>query len=98
MDPGRVRRRLWQLPSLGVYREAVHARHHNRGTTWRPNDLTDLVYLSCAAAYADVVVCEGHMSGILRQGLARLGRPAAVRKTLPEAVPSVEAALARGPS
>jgi hypothetical protein len=74
----------------------MHARHLNHGTTWRPNDLTDLLYLSCAAAYADVIVAEGHMAGILRQALGRLTRPASVFKKLRDAVPSIEALLAAG--
>ncbi|MFF1479810.1 hypothetical protein ACFVYD_20015 [Streptomyces sp. NPDC058301] len=36
-------------PAVGLFRAMLHSRHLNRGTTWRPNDLTDMVYLSCAA-------------------------------------------------
>lgn len=84
---------LSRLRSAGVYREAMHARHLNPATRWRPNDLTDLLYLSCAAAYADVVACEGHMVEILRQAGARLRRGASVHKKLRDAVPAVEALL-----
>lgn len=63
---------LSRLRSTDVYREAMHARHLNPATRWRPNDLTDLLRLSCAAAYADVVAGEGHMAEILRQARARL--------------------------
>lgn len=89
-------RGLSRLRSAAVYREAMHARHLNHGTTWGPNDLTDLVYLSCAAAYADIVVSEGHMGGIIRQALGRLTRPTPVLKKLRDAVPVVEALLAAG--
>ena len=40
-------------PAVGLFREVLHSRHLNKGTTWRPNDLTDMIYLSCAAGYAD---------------------------------------------
>lgn len=82
-----------RLRSAAVYRASMHARHLNRGTTWRPNDLVDLVYLSCAAAYADVVVAEGHMSGVLRQALRGLSRTTPVLGRLRDAVPAVEALL-----
>jgi len=86
-------RGLSRLPSAGVYREAMHQRHLNVGTTWQPNDLPDLVYLSCAAAYADITVCEGHMGGIIRQALDRLGRPKPVIKKLRDALPEIEGLL-----
>jgi len=89
-------RGLSTLRSAAVYREAMHQRHLSHGTMWHPNDLTDLVYLSCAAAYADVIVAEGHMRGILRQALGRLGRPAPVFKKLRDAVPAVESLLGFG--
>jgi len=89
-------RGLSTLRSAAVYREAMHQRHLNHGTTWHPNDLTDLVYLSCATAYADVIVAEGHMRGIIRQALGRLGRPAPVFKKLRDAVPAVENLLGFG--
>jgi len=89
-------RGLSTLRSAAVYREAMHQRHLSHGTMWHPNDLTDLVYLSCAAAYADVIVAEAHMRGILRQALGRLGRPAPVFKKLRDAVPAVESLLGFG--
>jgi hypothetical protein len=38
-----------QLPATGLFREMLHERHLNKGTVWETNDLTDMVYLSCAA-------------------------------------------------
>ncbi len=78
-----------QLPALGLFREMLHERHLNKGTTWRPNDLTDMLYLSCAAGYADVVVCERHMSSMMRQGIKRLDRSVRVYPRLREAEPGI---------
>lgn len=82
--------RLSALPALGLFREVLHDRHLNRGLTWRPNDLTDMVYLSTAAAYADAVVCENSMGSALRRGVARLGGTTPVFRRLREAVPAIE--------
>jgi hypothetical protein len=79
-----------QSPSAGVFRELVHDRHLNIGTTWRRNDLTDMVYLSCAAGYADFVVCERHMCGNLIQGINRLGRSTQVFRQLSDAIGPIE--------
>jgi hypothetical protein len=62
-----------QLPATGIFREMLHDRHLNKGTVWKLNDLTDMVYLSCAVGYADFVVCEHHMASVLTQGLRCLG-------------------------
>lgn len=86
------------LPATGLFREMLHDRHLNTGTVWRTNDLTDMVYLSCAAGYADFVVCERHMGTVLAQGLKRLGRPPKVFRRLRDAVPAIESALAIAPS
>lgn len=87
-------RGLSRLQSAAVYREAVHSRHLNKGTRWKANDLTDLIYLSCAVAYADVIICEKHMAGVFRQAAASLGRPASVHRKLREALPKVETLVA----
>lgn len=77
------------LLALGMFRDMLHERHLNKGTTWRPNDLTDMVYLSCAAGYADFVVCERHMGDVLRRGVKRLSRPTLVFRRLRDAVPVI---------
>jgi hypothetical protein len=82
-----------RLPALGLYREMMHDRHLNKGTAWKPNDLIDMVYLSCAAGYADLLVCEHHMGSVLAQGLKRLGRATRVVHRLNEAVAAIDAAL-----
>lgn len=83
------------LPATGLFREMLHDRHLNKGTVWKTNDLTDMVYLSCAAGYADFVVCERHMGSMLTQGLKRLGRPQYVFRRFRDAIPTVQAALAK---
>ncbi len=45
---------------------------HLAGVPWAPNDLSDMVYLSCAASYADFVVSERHMATFLAQSAGRL--------------------------
>lgn len=81
------------LPATGLFAEMLQDRHLNKGTMWKENDLTDMVYLSCAAGYADFVVCERQMGSVLAQGLKRLGRRQNVFRRLRDAVPAVEAAL-----
>ncbi len=87
---------LAALPCLGLFREMLHERHLNKGTTWKPNDVIDMVYLSCAAGYADFVVCERQMREPLARGIARLGRSTQVFRSLAEAVSAIAAALDAG--
>jgi hypothetical protein len=39
----------------------------NAGQRWEANDLVDIMFLCCAAGYADVVVGERRTIGYLRQ-------------------------------
>ena len=84
------------LPALGLFRELFHGRHINKGTKWHPNDCTDMVYLSCAAGYADFVVCERHMREHLAHGVRRVAGPTQVFRHLHEAVDTIEKRLAQG--
>jgi hypothetical protein len=84
-----------EMPALGVYREMLQQRHLNVGTTWKTNDLTDMVYLSCATGYADVVIAERHMTAIGSQSLRRLGRRPSVVSSLRAAIPIIEARIHR---
>ncbi|MFG2375210.1 hypothetical protein ACGFY9_27480 [Streptomyces sp. NPDC048504] len=77
------------LPATGLYRAMLHHRHLNRGTTWKRSDLTDMIYLSCAAGYADFVVCEKHMREPLERGVRRLGLRTKVFRHLSEAVAAI---------
>ncbi len=78
-----------EMPGTGLYRELLHDRHLNRGYRWRPNDLTDMIYLSCAAGYADFVVCERSTAAAVVRAQQRLGRPRNTFASLSEAVPEI---------
>ncbi|WP_229695493.1 hypothetical protein [Streptomyces lacrimifluminis] len=83
-------RAVGESPAVGLFREMLHSRHLNKGTTWQRNDLTDILHLSCAAGYADFVVCEKHMRDPLQHGLKRMGRSAQVYRRLTGAVAAIE--------
>lgn len=89
-------RDIEESPALGLFRAMLHERHLNKGTIWRPNDLTDMIYLSCAAGYADFVVCERHMRATLAQALKRQGRTTPVFRRLSDAVRAIKETLASG--
>jgi hypothetical protein len=55
------------LPFLSQMRQMLFARLRNAGQGWEANDLVDIMFLCCAAAYADVVVGERRAVGYLRQ-------------------------------
>jgi hypothetical protein len=71
----------------------LHERHINRGATWKPNDVIDMVCLSCAAGYSGCVVCERQMREPLARAAKRLERTVQVFRSLTEAVSAIGAAL-----
>jgi hypothetical protein len=70
------------MPFLRLYADALGVRLLNPATRWVPNDLVDMLYLACAAAYADGIAAERAAAQYL--STAWLGRPAAcpVSRTL----------------
>jgi hypothetical protein len=64
-----------RMRCVGLYREVLHEKQINGGTAWKGNDLTDLMYLTCAAGYADYVVGERSAISQMQQANKRLGRP-----------------------
>jgi len=78
-----------KMPNTGLYRELLHNRHLSRGYRWQPNDLTDMIYLSCAAGYADFVICERSTATAVVRAQQRLGRPRNTFTSLLEAVPEI---------
>jgi hypothetical protein len=66
------------------------------GTRWTANDLMDMTYLCCAAAYADYVVAERHQAGLLSQVSPAEGRRATVFRNLPLAVSALEDTITGG--
>ena len=85
---------LSEKPSLGLYREVFQQRHL-AGGPWRENDLTDMVYLCCAGAYADFEVTERQLASFLDQSNRRLGRPVTVYKRLRDLVEPLGASIGR---
>lgn len=55
------------MPFLGQMRQMLFARLRNVGQRWESTDLMDIMFLSCAAGYADLVVGERQAIGYLRQ-------------------------------
>ena len=69
------------MPFLRLYSDALSTRLLNRAR-WKPNDLIDMLYLSCAAAYADGVAADGAAARYLGNAWrGRLG-PCPVKPTL----------------
>jgi len=83
-----------RLRATGLFAGMMAERLVNPGSTWRPNDLTDMAALSTAAGYVGHVVTERHMGSVLGRVVDRLGRPVTVSAGLVAGVASVEAALA----
>ncbi len=64
------------MPFLAQMNQLLFARLRNAEQRWEANDLIDIMFLSCAAGYADVLVGERATIGYLRQ--ARAPRASAV--------------------
>jgi hypothetical protein len=56
-----------RMPFLAQMRQMLYARMRNAGQRWEANDLVDMMFLCCAAGYADLVVGERRAIGYLRQ-------------------------------
>lgn len=90
---GSMFRDMDDMPLVGTYRTVLQERHLNVGTRWTVNDLTDIIYLSAAAAYADFVVAERHETAMLKQARRRLRRGASVHSSLTTALSEIQAKL-----
>jgi hypothetical protein len=84
------------MKSVNVYRLVQRSKHMTTGTRWTANDLMDMTYLCCAAAYADYVVAERHQAGLLSQVSPAEGRRATVFRNLPLAVSALEDTITGG--
>ena len=73
------------LPYLGRSREVFYRRFRGGGA-WDPHDLVDLVFLPCAAAYADHIVCERRTADDLRIAARHHAEGASVHCTFGELV------------
>lgn len=59
--------RISAVPALGRIRELMHLRITNSDDKWEAHDLNDMMFLSCAAAYADLVIGERKMINLLKR-------------------------------
>ena len=66
------------LPYTGRFSEVLAERWASTNDGWSDHDLFDLMYLSCAAGYADYVVSEKKMAHMLRKVENRVPPGAAV--------------------
>lgn len=73
------------MPFLRLYADALSVRLLNRAR-WEPNDLVDMLYLSCAAAYADGVAAERTAATYLTNAWRGRTAPCPVMPTLRELV------------
>lgn len=78
------------MPSTGCYVDVAAAKHGNRMTRWKPNDLFDMNYLSCAAGYADYLVGEKATVELLRQSSSRAERALSLHSSLSALLPGLE--------
>lgn len=60
------RDRFAHLPCIGRLQQVTHQRLRNPQYRWKPNDLNDMHFLSCAAGYADILLAEKDTSHQLR--------------------------------
>jgi hypothetical protein len=82
-----------EMPYIGRLREVIHYRLLNANEKWEGNDLHDLLFLSCAAAYGDVVVGERKHASYLQRAARVIPGGASVTRNLRSAMPAVEAAM-----
>lgn len=73
------------MPFLRLYADALGVRLLNRAQ-WEPNDLIDMLYLACAAAYADDVAAERAATQYLNIAWQARPEPCPVVPTLRELV------------
>jgi hypothetical protein len=78
------------MPSLGLFTEVFQDKHLDPSTTWRDNDLIDMIFLTCAAGYADYVVGERSLVGYIKQAANRLRRPIRVHSQVGELVAELQ--------
>jgi hypothetical protein len=74
-----------RMPALGALHRTIYDRVKNPEAKWEANHFNDIQFLSCAAAYADVVVGEKETSEHLKHA-QRDRAGATICRTLPEAI------------
>ncbi|WP_460580093.1 hypothetical protein [Humibacter ginsengisoli] len=92
---------LGTLPMVNRFSELMIRRHLNPNRRWRPNDLTDMMYLACADAYCDYVVAERSTGSQLQEIDRAAGQPGRVHVSIASlvrqlAADGIETAAGRG--
>lgn len=87
-----ISRLLKSMKMTGIYTLIAMRRHTNKKTQWSSNDLTDMIFLSCAAAYADFVAAEKRTAEDLRQAHQTRGTRNNVFPTIESLVKALEEA------
>ncbi|UQS26031.1 hypothetical protein L1857_26075 [Amycolatopsis thermalba] len=84
LQPERTIELFAGLPFVGRIMEITYQRLRNPQRLWKRNDLNDIMYLACAAGYADAVVIEKDLAHHLTTGEARTTPGAVVLRNLRE--------------
>lgn len=74
----------------GLYTDLMSERLRDPNRVWRTNDLNDMMFLACAAAYCDHVVAERQTGRQLQRIQARTGLRQSVVTSLPDVVAALE--------
>ncbi|MER6824840.1 hypothetical protein ABT352_02470 [Streptosporangium sp. NPDC000563] len=90
---GKYQEDLSKMPSLGLYADALNVRLSNSNTKWVDNDFIDILFLTCATAYADLVVGEKAATNYLSRAWGDRPASAPVVKNLSELVDILPALL-----
>jgi hypothetical protein len=79
------------MPAMGRIQEITAQRLSNPQYPWRPNDLSDMHFLSCAAGYADFVLAEAATTHDLRRAESRVPAGARICRSPAELVDAIAA-------
>jgi hypothetical protein len=82
---------LNEEPMTSLLSELFITRFVDESTRWADNDLIDMLYLACAAAYCDFVVTEKKTGTHLRQIQRSQGKPVTVHTNLQSLVEALHA-------
>lgn len=88
-DVARQQTLLNSQPLTRAYTQLFIQRHISKTTRWKANDLIDMMYLSCAAGYADYVVAENQTGTQLMQSQRSRNEPVTVFTSLASAVDTI---------
>jgi hypothetical protein len=75
---------LPRMPAFASYYEAIADKRTDPNSRWEQNDLTDLMFLSTGAAYADFTVGERKTIDLLKRAIRRKHKPTIVCSSIAE--------------